>query len=104
MEIHEAVVGAQPHERGEGRRRAGIALLELGEGFEILRGRRVGIGFRGQRLEGAQRLRLAAQHEIADRAAAETSARSVTFALTQMRVPSCLFAASRRAAVLIVSP
>ncbi len=56
---------------GEGRNRAGIVGFELGEGIQVSLGGGVVILLGAQRLESAQRFGLAAQHQIADRPAAE---------------------------------
>jgi hypothetical protein len=104
MEASQRVVGVQPDQGGEGRHRRNIAGFELGEGFGILCRRRTFERRRRQRLEGAKRLAATTQHQIADRPPSEIPELSATAALTQMRVPRNLLAASSRAAILIVSP
>src|ERR1700749_4251316 len=64
MEARERIVGMHADEGGEGRHRAGVFSLELGEGFAILRGCRRRKGLFAQRLIGTKRLAAAAQHDV----------------------------------------
>ena len=104
MKAGQRVIRMLPNKGCEGWHCRDVVGLQFGKGFGILLRRRRLEYRRQQWLVGAKRLTPPAQNEIADWPPAEIFRPSATVALTQMRVPRNLLAASRRAAVLIVSP
>ena len=104
MEACELIVGMLADVRCESRNCTGIGSLQLSERIQVTRCRRVFELLHPDWLEGTQRLSPTPQNEVADRPALKVLDLAASIALTQMRVPSCLLAASSRAATLMVSP
>src|ERR1700759_5130626 len=71
MEARERIVGMHADQSGEGRHRAGVFSLELGEGFGVLCRCQRRKGLVAQRLIGAKRLAAAPPHAVADRTTLE---------------------------------
>ena len=104
VKARERVRATAVYEALERQNRAGLSGFHHGECLQVSSRPRVG-KFRGlQRLEG----RIGSDRPLKMRSptgrATKPSARDATSPLTQMRVPSCLLAASSRAAMLMVSP
>ena len=90
--------------RCKGSHRAGIACFQFGKRVQITLRRGVFVLCIPKRFECTQSLDPTPQNKVADRSASELFHLAASVALAHMRVPSCLLAASSRAATLMVSP